>query len=111
MDDDHTQRWQSARKPARHTQKVATDILRYGHQSDTIAVAAVATVATVRHITTAATALASATQQRRFRRFPIRPTRRRTSHRLAVHIPLEHRRYTITGRFPEPARRICRRWQ
>lgn len=113
MDDDRAQRRQPSRQPARHTQEVAANILRHGHQPNTAAVAALATVAAVRHITATATATASPAVQGLHRRFPVRPARRRkwqrASIRHPVHIPLEHRRDTVPGRFPEPARRVCRR--
>jgi len=94
---------------------VAADILRHGHQPDTAAVAAVATVSAVRHIatttTTAAAAIASAGQGRR-QRFPVLAARRWPNVRLAGHIPLEHRRHTVAGRFPElSARRVRSRRQ
>lgn len=114
VDDDRAQRRQPPRQPARHTQEVAADILRHGHQPDTAAVGALATVAAVRHIAaTATTAAAAPAVQGLHRGFPVRPTRRskrkRTSVWYPVHIPLEHRRNTVAGRFPEPARRVRRR--
>jgi len=113
VDDDRAQRRQPSRQPARHTQEVAADILRHGHQPDTAAVGALATVAAVRHITATATATASPAVQGLHRRFPVRPARRRKRQRASVrhpvHIPLEHRRNIVAGRFPEPARRVRRR--
>lgn len=114
VDDDRAQRWQPTRQPARHTQKVATDILRHGHQPDTAAVAALATVAAVRHIAATATAAAAPPAvQGLHRRFPVRSVGRRqwTGVRHTVHIPLQHRRNTVAGRFPEFARRVRRRRQ
>lgn len=93
VDDDRAQRRQPSRQPAGHTQEVAADILRHGHQSDTAAVRAFATVAAVRHH--AATADVAPAAQVALARVPVRPARRRrrrrTGDRLAVHIPLEHR--------------------
>lgn len=109
MDDDRAQRRQPARQPARHTEEVAADILRHGHQPDTAAVRALATVAAVRHIAATATANASPAVQGLNRRFPVRPAGQRPSVRHPVHIPLEHRRNIVAGRFPEPARRVRRR--
>jgi len=113
VDDDRAQRRQPSRQPARHTQEMAADILRDGHQPDTAADAALATVAAVRHIAATATATAAPTAaaQGLHRRFPVRSTRRRqrTSVRFPVHIPLEHRRNIVAGWFPEPARRVRRR--
>lgn len=92
---------------------MAADILRHGHQSDKAAVSALATVTAVRHIAATATATAApATAGQGFhRRFPVLPARQRTTFRHPVHIPLEHRRNIVAGRFPEPARRVRRRRQ
>jgi len=108
VDDDRAQRRQPSRQPARHTQEVAADILRHGHQPDTAAVGALATVAAFRHITATATATAIAVQGLH-PGFPVRRKRQRSNVRYTVHIPLEHRRNIVAGRFPEPARRVRRR--
>lgn len=121
VDDDHPQRRQPARQSARHTEKMAANILRHGHQPDTVAVRAIATVAAVRHIAATATDSAAATttttatvatgaEGRVHRvRLSVRSARRRTSFRHAVHIPHEHRGHTVAGRFPKSARSVCRR--
>lgn len=111
VDDDHTQRRHQARQPARHTQEVAADILRHGHQPDTAAVRAVATVAAVRHIATATAATVAPAADQKRPEFPAGPSRRRAAgvRQRTVHIPTEHRGNIVAGRVPEPARLHRRR--
>lgn len=108
VDVNHTKQRPQARQPVRHTQEMAADILRHGHQPDTAAVRAVATVAAVRHIATAATAVPTADQKLQF---PVGPSHQRIAgvRRRTVHIPIEHRGNTVAGRVPEPARLHSRR--